>query len=58
LIDYLIKVITTDVQGYDDFLRFKLLSSESVQDVESHIVLSQMDLDTSLPLSVAEEATI
>lgn len=58
VIDYLIKVITTDVQGYDDFLRFKLLSNASISDVESHIVLSAMELDTSLPLSVAEEATI
>jgi len=57
-IDYLIKVITTDVQGYDDFLRHKLLSNGSISDVESHIVVSQMDIDSSLPLSVAEESTI
>lgn len=57
-IDYLIKVVTTDVQGYDDFLRYKLLKGAAISDVESHIVVSQSDIDPSLPLGVAEDSTL
>lgn len=55
-IDYLIKVITTDIEGYDYFLRHKLLKDSLVSDVESHIVVAHTDVDSSLPLSVAEAA--
>ncbi len=56
-IDYMIKVVTTDVQGYDDFLRHKLLKGALISNVESHIVVAQMDVDRSLPLNVAEAAS-
>jgi len=56
-IDYLIKVITTDIQGYDHFLRHKLLKDSLISDVESHIVVARTEIDTSLPLNVAEAAS-
>jgi Lrp/AsnC family transcriptional regulator len=48
--DYLIKVVTTDVQGYDRFLRTKLLRSGVVTDVQSRIVVSTVKDTSRLPL--------
>lgn len=48
--DYLIKVVTTDVQGYDRFLRDKLLATEMVADVQSRIVVHTVKETTRLPL--------
>ena len=48
--DYLIKVVTTDVQGYDRFLRDKLLATELVADVQSRIVVHTVKETTRLPL--------
>jgi DNA-binding Lrp family transcriptional regulator len=48
--DYLIKVVTTDVQGYDRFLRDKLLATALVADVQSRIVVHTVKDTTRLPL--------
>ncbi len=48
--DYLIKVVTTDVQGYDRFLRDKLLATSLVADVQSRIVVNTVKDTTRLPL--------
>ena len=48
--DYLIKVVTTDVQGYDRFLRDKLLATGMVADVQSRIVVHTVKETTRLPL--------
>ena len=48
--DYLIKVVTTDVQGYDRFLRDRLLATEMVADVQSRIVVRTVKETTRLPL--------
>ncbi len=48
--DYLIKVVTTDVQGYDQFLREKLLATGLVADVQSRIVVHTVKDSTRLPL--------
>jgi Lrp/AsnC family transcriptional regulator len=48
--DYLIKVVTTDVQGYDRFLRDRLLSTGLVADVQSRIVVHTVKDTTRLPL--------
>jgi Lrp/AsnC family transcriptional regulator len=56
--DYLIKVVTTDVRGYDRFLRDKLLAATVVSDVQSRIVVHTVHSvkDTSrLPLPDAAE---
>ena len=55
-IDYLIKVITTDVQGYDRFLREQLLKLQLVSNVESHIVVARSPVSDDLPLRTAELA--
>lgn len=48
--DYLIKVVTTDVEGYDRFLRDRLLATEMVADVQSRIVVRTVKETTRLPL--------
>lgn len=48
--DYLIKVVATNVQGYDRFLRDKLLATELVADVQSRIVVHTVKETTRLPL--------
>lgn len=55
--DYLIKVVTTDVQAYGDFQRHKLLQGGLVGSVESHVVVECTGVDRSLPLGVAESAS-
>lgn len=55
-IDYLIKIVTTDIQGYDRFLREQLLRLQLVSDVESHIVIARTPVSTDLPLRTAEKA--
>lgn len=48
--DYLIKVVTTDVQSYDRFLRNKLFTIGLVTDTQSRIVVSTIKDTSSLPL--------
>jgi Lrp/AsnC family transcriptional regulator len=48
--DYLIKVVTTDVQGYDRFLRNKLFTTGLVTDSQSRIVASTIKETSRLPL--------
>ncbi|MEM6986075.1 MAG: Lrp/AsnC family transcriptional regulator [Pseudomonadota bacterium] len=57
-IDYLIKIITTDIQGYDRFLRDQLLQLQLVSDVESHIVVARTPVSTDLPLRTAEASRL
>lgn len=49
-VDYLIKVVTVDIQAYDHFLRHKLLDNELVTDVQSRIVVATVKNTPALPL--------
>ncbi|MHC5652934.1 Lrp/AsnC family transcriptional regulator [Stappia sp.] len=49
-VDYLIKVVTSDIKAYDDFLRLKLLDNAMVSDVQSRIVVSTVKQTVALPL--------
>ncbi len=51
-VDYMIKVVVEDMRAYDDFLRFRLLDSELVSDVQSRIVVATTKDSTELPLPV------
>lgn len=53
--DYLIKVVTTDVQGYDRFLRNKLFTIGLVADSQSRIVVSTIKDTSRLPLPDSPE---
>jgi Lrp/AsnC family transcriptional regulator len=48
--DYLIKVVTKDIQSYDEFLRLKLLDNELVTDVQSRIVVATIKDISALPI--------
>ena len=49
-VDYLLKVVTTDIQAYDRFLRYKLLDNQFVTDVQSRIVVSTVKDTPALPI--------
>ena len=49
-VDYLLKIVTVDIQAYDWFLRNKLLDSELVSDVRSRIVVATVKDTPALPL--------
>lgn len=49
-VDYLIKVVASDIKAYDDFLRLKLLDNALVSDVQSRIVVSNVKQTVALPL--------
>ena len=51
--DYILKIVTTDIHAYDDFLRNKLLAIGSVSDVRSRIVVAKVKRSTALPLQLA-----
>ena len=52
-VDYLIKVVSSDIKEYDAFLREKLLNSDLVSDVQSRIVVSTVKETSVLPLPPA-----
>ncbi|MFD1696706.1 Lrp/AsnC family transcriptional regulator [Roseibium aestuarii] len=49
-VDYLIKVVTSDIKAYDNFLRLKLLDNTLVSDVQSRIVVNTVKDTSALPL--------
>ena len=49
-VDYLIKVVTEDIESYDRFLRYKLLDNELVTDVQSRIVVATVKDTPALPI--------
>ena len=53
-VDYIIRVITTDMHAYDAFLREKLLGSGLVADVQSRIIMNVSKRTTVLPLGLLE----
>ncbi|SOC26115.1 Lrp/AsnC family transcriptional regulator [Stappia indica] len=49
-VDYLIKVVASDIKAYDDFLRLKLLDNTLVSDVQSRIVVNTVKHTVALPI--------
>ena len=50
--DYVLRIITSDMHAFDQFLRNKLLSLGIVSDCESHIVTRGVKNVTALPLGI------
>ncbi|ESQ75998.1 Lrp/AsnC family transcriptional regulator [Asticcacaulis sp. AC402] len=48
--DYVLRVMTSDMHAYDDFLRDKLLASDLVSGVESRIVMRTVRSTTAVPI--------
>lgn len=51
-VDYMLRLITTDMHSYDDFLRDKILSLGLVSDVQSRIVIRVAKRTTAAPLGL------
>src|ERR1700690_3989588 len=49
--DFLLRIVARDIEAYERFLRATLLQMPSVQEVHSHIALSQVKHTTELPLT-------
>jgi Lrp/AsnC family transcriptional regulator len=52
-VDYMIRVVTTDMHAYDAFLRDKLLNLGTVADVQSRIVMRVAKRTTAAPLGLS-----
>ena len=55
-VDYMLRIVTSDMHAYDRFLREKLLSFSLVSDVQSRIALRQAKDTTALPLNLISAA--
>ncbi len=49
-VDYVLRIVTTDMHTYDDFLRDEILSMDLVQTAVSRIVIRSVKDTTDLPL--------
>lgn len=49
-VDYLLRIVTSDVRSYETFLRKHLLNLPMVAEVQSRIVITQVKHTTALPL--------
>lgn len=55
-VDYMLRIVTTDMHAYDDFLRDKMLDSGLVAEVQSRIVIRVAKRTTSTPLQLLNES--
>lgn len=51
-VDFMLRVVTTDMHAYESFLREDLLSIDLISDVQSRIVLRQSKHTTAVPLNL------
>jgi len=51
-VDYMLRIVTTDMHAYDDFLRDKVLNSGLMADVQSRIVIRVAKRTTTAPLQL------
>jgi Lrp/AsnC family transcriptional regulator len=54
--DYALRIVTTDMHAYDDFLRDQVLSLGLVSDVQSSIVIRVAKRTTAAPLGLVKKA--
>ena len=55
-VDFMLRVVTTDMHAYETFLREVLLSIDLVSDVQSRIVMRQSKHTTAVPLNLISKA--
>lgn len=51
-VDYMLRIVTTDMRAYDDFLRDKVLGVGLVSDVQSRIVIRVSKRTTAAPIGL------
>lgn len=55
-VDYMLRVVTSDMHAYDDFLRDKMLALGLVSDVQSRIIMRVPKRTTAIPLELVPSA--
>lgn len=55
-VDFMLRIVTTDMHAYEAFLREVLLSIDLVSDVQSRIVMRQSKDTTAVPLNLISNA--
>ena len=55
-VDFMLRIVTTDMHAYESFLREVLLSIDLISDVQSRIVLRQSKETTAVPLNLISNA--
>jgi len=48
--DYLLRIVTADMQAYEEFLRLRLLPSRSVRSVNTSFSMNAKKMSTALPI--------
>ncbi|MGE3839934.1 MAG: Lrp/AsnC family transcriptional regulator [Hyphomonadaceae bacterium] len=56
-VDYMLRIVTTDMHAYDDFLRDKILKLGLVSDVQSRILMRVAKRTTAAPLGLVTPPT-
>lgn len=51
--DYMVRIITRDMQTYEDFLRKKLLKMDMVNEVHSRFAVTKVKYTTAIPLELS-----
>ena len=51
-VDYVMRIVTTDMHAYDNFLRDKILALGLVTDIQSRIIINVAKRTTSAPLGL------
>jgi DNA-binding Lrp family transcriptional regulator len=54
-VDYMLRIVTTDIHAFDDFLRVKMLASGLVSDVQSRIVIRAAKRTTAAALQLVRQ---
>jgi len=52
-VDFMLRIVTTDIEAYERFFFEKLSKVPGIQDVNSVVALSEIKSTTQLPLSLA-----
>jgi DNA-binding Lrp family transcriptional regulator len=53
--DYMLRIITRDIDAYDDFVRDKMLALGLISDVQSRIVMRAAKRTTAAPLDLVQD---
>ncbi len=51
-VDYVMRIVTTDMHAYDTFLRDKILALGLVSDIQSRIIVNVAKRTTAAPLGL------
>lgn len=50
MIDYMLKIVTKDIQHYEQFIRNHLADIPNIREIHSHVSVTEIKMTTQLPL--------